>query len=111
MLVAASRNRSDSGSRPEAAPPSWVTMRGPRVRIGAVTLARSGRRLVPENLGMTPLLSCVGWYSMVWGPAREQGVRAVPSRTAAGGLPHGPHQKDARPSQLTGTNPGPGTRA
>ena len=47
------------------APPSWVRVRRPSVRTGAVTLARSGRRRVPENLDMVALLSAVGGCEMV----------------------------------------------
>src|SRR4051794_32031253 len=106
MLVAARRNSSDSASRTKARPPSWVRVRRPVVRTGAVRLARSGRRRVPENLVMAMLL---WWVVDGDGPVREQGGRAVPSRTA-GARMHPSPRKEARPSQLTGDGVGLGTR-
>jgi hypothetical protein len=77
-------------------------MRAFVVAIGAVRFVRSGRRLVPENFGMTPSsLLCVVVVDVV-GPAREPSERAVPSRTAATVSPARPHLKEARLSQLTG---------
>src|SRR5262249_11310005 len=52
MFVAASRNRSDSCSRANPTPPSYVKARRARVRMGARTLVRRGCRRVPENLPM-----------------------------------------------------------
>src|SRR5256885_15190825 len=106
MLVAASRNRSDSGSRPKASPPSWVTVPRPRVRIGPVRLTRSGRRLVPENLDMTPLLSRVGgaWCGRDGqgtgrtGGAESNGGRRFPARPSPEGSPSfTADRKKARP--------------
>ena len=63
--VTASRNSSDSGSRPNASPPSNVRVCSSVVTIGAVRLVRSGRRLVPENFGMTP--SSLLWvWLLLW---------------------------------------------
>src|SRR5215207_4536786 len=106
MFVAASRNSSDSASRTKARPPSWVRVRRPVVRTGAVRLARRGRRRVPENLVMAVLL---WWVVDGDGPVREQCGRAVPSRTAGAQVrPYA--RKEARPSQLTGDRVGLGTR-
>src|SRR5688572_22688772 len=57
MFVAARRKSSDSASRRNAAPPSWVTVWRPSVRTAAVRFARSGRRRVPENFDIHPGLN------------------------------------------------------
>src|SRR5690349_15069402 len=110
MLVAASRNRSDSASRVKASPPSNVRVRAFVVATGAVTLVRSGRRLVPENLDMTPSsLGCwprVFEVSWVFGGGDRSGQgTGWTSGAELNGRPRGPltPKKIARPSHLTGS--------
>src|SRR5262245_54595207 len=99
MFVAARRNRSDAASREWPTPRSCVSARRARVRIGAVRLARSGLRLVPENLAMIVRLLSRRLGDAVVGlgqvPVREP---SGPSNADSNGWPCGRfcHKKYAR---------------
>src|SRR5688572_22136160 len=95
MLVAASRNRSDSASRSYASPPSYVKMRRRVVRTAAVWFARRGRFAVPENFVIVASL-----LALRLNPVRGHGGRAFADLN---GGPVGRFQKNSRPAQLTGS--------
>src|SRR5262245_23368240 len=101
MFVAASRNSSDSTSGTNASPPSYVAVRASVVWIGAVRLMSHGRRLVPENFGMTPSSLWCGGLSI--GPVREPGGRAL---AELNGTPFGASANEGSPPIAADRNEG-----
>ena len=106
MFVAASRNRSDSASRANAAPPSCVSVRSARGadRRGQVDAQRAP--LGARELGhdVRPLCVVVGCAN---GPVREPSGRAVPIRTAGR---EALHAKEGSPSFAADRSDGVGLR-